>query len=148
MQQPGAKPAPSSFKNEVVVVVEDSQANTAAISGLLKRLAFDVVDFPDGAQAWDWLKALPATEAAKIKVVFCDVAMPKMNGLELLKLVRASRHLKLVRFVFCSAVIDPPVVREARSLASDGYIVKPIMPSVLQKKLDELFPGRKANRPA
>jgi len=148
MQRPGAKPAPSSFKNEVVMVVEDSQANTAAISGLLKRLAFDVIDFPDGAEAWNWLKALPAPEAEKIKAIFSDVAMPNMNGLELLKNVRASRHLKLVRFVFCSAVIDPPVVREARSLASDGYLVKPVMPSVLQKKLDELFPGRKANHPS
>jgi CheY-like chemotaxis protein len=148
MQSPSAKPAPSSFKNEVVLVVEDSQPNAAAISGLLKRLAFDVVNFPDGAEAWDWLNGLPATEAEKIKAIFCDVSMPKMNGLELLKHVRSSRHLKLVRFVFCSAVIDPPVVREARSLSSDGYIVKRVMPSVLQKKLDELFPGRKANHPS
>lgn len=136
------KPRPSSLKNEVVLVVEDSIANAVALSGLLKRMSFDVIEFKDGREAWTWLQTMPASECAKIKAIFSDISMPKMDGLELLKKVRTRSDLGGTRFVFVSAVIDPPVVREARSLQSDGYIVKPVMPSVLQKKVDELFPGK------
>lgn len=143
----GGLPAPSSFKHDLVLVVEDSKANSMAISALLRKLVFDVLEFRDGSDAWDWLKALPAPEAERIKAIFSDVNMPKMNGLELLRHVRTIPALKNTCFVFTSAVIDPPVVREARALNSDGYIVKPVMPSVLQKKLDELFPDRSNHYP-
>jgi len=141
------KPKPSSFPSEVVLVVEDSLANSVALAGLLRRLAFGVIDFKDGQEAWEWLEELPSGECSKIKAVFSDISMPKMDGLELLKRVRTRAELRSTKFVFVSAVIDPPVVREARSLSSDGYIVKPVMPSVLQKKIEELFPAKAGKLP-
>lgn len=136
----GKKPLPSSCAKDVIIVVEDSIVSAVALIGLLKKSGFDVIEFGNGQEAWDWLQALSPKDCAKIKAIFADISMPKMDGIELLRKVRSKLDLRLIKYVFCSAVLDPKIVREAISLNSSGYIVKPVMPSVLKKKLDEIFP--------
>ena len=132
-------PIPSSFKRDVIVVVEDSKPAAITLCGLLGKLNFDVIEFGDGHDAWEWFQKLPINECKRIKAIFSDVSMPKMDGVVLLRKVRTRVEFHGTKFVFCSAIIDPKIVREAISLRSNGYIVKPVMPSVLKKKIDEIF---------
>jgi CheY-like chemotaxis protein len=127
---------------DVALVIEDSQANATALIMMLKRLNFEVIDFPDGLIAWKYLQNISAPEVERLKVIFCDVMMPNMNGLELLRKVREQPNVRDIPYVFCSAVMDPKTVRETQSLSARGYLVKPVTFSVLQKKVADLFPGR------
>ena len=143
---PAAIPLPSSFKKDVAVLVEDSRPAALALIALLKQFSFDIIEFNNGLDAWEWLKNLSADEARKIRVIFSDYSMPKMDGIELLRKVRSRREHSSTKFVFCSAIVDPKVIRETMALDCSGYMVKPITPSIMKKKLDEIFPGR-SNQP-
>lgn len=132
----------SAIPKDLAFVVEDSAPNSDALALMLRKLDFDVRQFADGQLAWDHLQTLPLVDQSRLKVIFSDIMMPKMDGVELLRKIRSLKTLGQVPFVFCSAVMDPKVVRETQALNSQGYVVKPLTFSLLQKKIAQLFPTR------
>jgi CheY-like chemotaxis protein len=134
-----APPSPAIQQNRgMALLAEDSSANAAAFSALLRQCGFEVKIFIDGKAMWDYLEKISATDFARLKIIFSDFMMPRMDGMELLRKLRATPKLKAVPFVFCTAVLDPKLIREALPL-SQGYIVKPANLSLLQKKVTELL---------
>lgn len=57
-------------------------------------------------------------------VVLCDIRMPKLNGIELAKLLRA--HFPEIHILFISGYADKEYLKAAISLQADGYLEKPI----------------------
>ena len=122
----------------LTILAEDSSANAAAFSAFLRQCGLEVKHFIDGKAAWDYLEKVPSADRARLKIIFSDFMMPRMDGLELLKKVRTTTTLRTVPFVFCTAVLDPKLIREALPL-SQGYIVKPATLSQVQKKVDSIL---------
>lgn len=98
-----------------ILVVDDSQLIRQALVDILKEGGFDKV-----FEAEDGEKAVEIFNAEKPDLVFLDVIMPSMDGIEVLKEIVP----KGAKVVMVSAVEQESVIAEAKELAL-GYIVKP-----------------------
>lgn len=122
----------------IAVIAEDSSANAAALSIFIKQLGFSVKTFSDGKFAWEYLDSLSSSQIFEVKIIFCDYMMPRMDGKELLLKIRAKPDLASMPFVFCTAVVDPALIREVLNL-SQGYLVKPASLTSVKKKMEAIF---------
>lgn len=100
---------------------------------MLKQLGFDnIVEAGDGSAALDILKK------EKVDLIVCDWNVPKMTGLELLKVVRADDNLKGIPFIMVTAEDQKDNVIEAVKACVSKYIVKPFTPETFGGKLKKV----------
>src|SRR5215472_4673341 len=90
-----------------VLIVDDSKLIRNAASKMLGA-EFDVVTADDGAEAWALLE-----RDASIQVVFTDLAMPGLNGYELLRNIRTSSdsRIRALPTIVVTGVEDDEVAR-------------------------------------
>ncbi|QJD98795.1 response regulator [Massilia forsythiae] len=88
--------------------------------GAAGSVDFDVLEAEDGEQAWQLLQA-----GARPAMLFCDLRMPRLSGMELLARMRADARFAKLPFVLVSAAADSATMEQAMALGADGYIVKP-----------------------
>ena len=123
-----------------IVVAEDSAPNRNILTLLLKKMGFDVIECEDGSVAW---QALSNNADKNIVAVITDLMMPNMDGLELIRRVRGSDQWKNLPVVLVTAVADKDYIFEAKSLNTQGYILKPVTYKRVSAKLQEVFPSHK-----
>lgn len=108
-----------------ILVVDDAAFMRLRLSNLLKQAGHQVAEAPDGAQA------LEAYQKEKPDLVFMDITMPQMDGLEALKRLRAQDPE--VKVVMCTALGQQSMVIEAIKAGAKDFIIKPFQPErVLQ----------------
>jgi CheY-like chemotaxis protein len=101
-----------------VLVVDDHPDTGEVLSRLLNRRGYDAVAAFSGEEALARLaESLPS-------VIVLDVAMPGMNGAELLREIRADPRLKDVPVVVFSADFTLERMRELMALGAQEYLVK------------------------
>ena len=127
-------------QTETIVVAEDSAPNRTILVLLLKKLGFNVIECEDGKVAWD---AMESGKDQNLVAIISDMMMPGMDGMELLRKVRADDRFKALPFVFVTAVSEKEYIFQAKSLQVNGYILKPVTYKRVLQKLQELFPDRK-----
>lgn len=81
-----------------VMVVDDEPAIVELIAMVLEEEDWEIVRAYDGAQAWSLLQARP------VDLLLSDIMMPRVNGLELLRLVRTSPRHGSLPVILTSAV--------------------------------------------
>ena len=112
-----------------VLVVEDDPDARKVLSLILKLDGFDVVTAPGGQEAIELLaRELP-------DLVLLDVLMPRVDGYEVCRWVRANPRTAHVPVVMLSGKTDSDSAAHGAAVGADGYMVKPIKPSVLTKQL-------------
>ena len=104
-----------------VLIVDDDVFSRMMLMHLIAGCGqFDIVEAEDGLDAWQQLEngLLPA-------ILFCDVRMPRMSGMQLLQRIKdeAAPRLRNMLFVLVSTASE----QETQAMASgaSGYIVKP-----------------------
>jgi CheY-like chemotaxis protein len=111
-----------------LLVVDDSEDNRDLLSRRLSRKGFNVLVAEDGTTALDMI------EDNKIDLVLLDVMMPGLNGLEVLKIIRATRSSTELPVIMATAKSDSEDVVEALELGANDYIIKPLdMPVVFAR---------------
>ncbi len=104
-----------------VLVVDDDVVSRMVLMHLVDSCGeFDVLEAEDGQQAWDMLQ-----QGLRPAVVFCDLRMPRMSGMELLQKIKADAALSALPFILVSSATDQETVTEASASGVTGYIVKP-----------------------
>ena len=122
---------------ETILVAEDEPAVRALVVEVLRRHGYDVLEAVDGAAALE----LAALHGGPIHLLLTDIDMPRLNGQELHRKLRAERPE--TRTLFMSGL--PPT--ELRSVAP--FLAKPFRAHVLVRKLQEVLHdpgGRGAQR--
>jgi two-component system chemotaxis response regulator CheY len=99
-----------------------------------------IVEADDGADAWRQLEA-----GLRPDIVFCDLRMPHLSGLELLQRVRHDPLLAALPFVLVSAASDSATMDEAAQAGASGYIVKPFRHDDVRIQFERLFPPADAH---
>ena len=94
-----------SEKRDTILVAEDSAPNRTILVHLLKKIGFDVLECADGEIAWQELEKSKASGISVVAII-SDIMMPKSDGIELLKKVRADERFKNTPFVLVTAVSD------------------------------------------
>lgn len=103
---------------KTVLVVEDEQALQEAIKLKLKKEGINVFAVSTGEDAVKCLKE------EKPDLVWLDILLPGMNGLEVLRKIREEFKLKKLPVVIISVSAGQDKIKEAMSLGASDYIVK------------------------
>lgn len=104
-----------------VMVVDDDVVSRMVLMHLIDGCGkFEIIEAEDGADAWQQLE-----DGLRPGIVFCDLRMPRLSGIELLQRVRAHGELAEVPFVLVSSATDKETVQQATLAGATGYIVKP-----------------------
>ena len=114
-----------------ILVVDDSSTMRRIIKNTLARLGYkDILEGADGVEGWTAMDANP-----DIEMLITDWNMPEMNGLELVKKVRADDRFKDVPIIMVTTEGGKGEVITALKAGVNNYIVKPFTPQVLKEKL-------------
>jgi two-component system chemotaxis response regulator CheY len=104
-----------------VLVVDDDVVSRMMLMHMIDSAgSYDVLEAEDGEEAWRQLDA-----GARPAMLFCDLRMPRLSGMELLARVKADERFAGLPFVLVSAAADGDTMEQAIGLGADGYIVKP-----------------------
>lgn len=102
-----------------VLIVEDEEALRHDLVDLLEGEGFDVLDRGDGGEA------IAAIELYRPQLVVCDVQLPSLGGIGILKAVRSSRNASPT-MIMMTAYGDNETVDTLKSLGAKEVLIKPI----------------------
>ncbi|MBU3545132.1 chemotaxis response regulator CheY [Polynucleobacter sp. MWH-Mekk-B1] len=120
--------------NTRFLIVDDFSTMRRIIRNILKELGFTNVD-----EAEDGVIALNKLKNSTFEFILCDWNMPNMDGLTLLKKVRADSDLSTVPFLMVTAEAKKENIISAAQAGANGYIVKPFTAATLDEKLVKIF---------
>ena len=121
-------------KNMKILIVDDFSTMRRIIKNLLRDLGFN-----NTQEADDGLTALPMLKSGGFDFLVTDWNMPGMQGIDLLKAVRADAELKSLPVLMVTAEQKREQIVEAAQAGVNGYIVKPFTAQTLKEKLDKIF---------
>jgi two-component system chemotaxis response regulator CheY len=121
-------------KNMKVLVVDDFSTMRRIIKNLLRDLGFTNI-----SEADDGNTALPMLKAGDFDFVVTDWNMPVMQGIDLLKAIRADEKLSHIPVLMVTAEAKKDQIVMAAQAGVNGYIVKPFTAATLSAKLDKIF---------
>ena len=116
------------------LVVDDFSTMRRIVRNLLKELGYSDVD-----EAEDGIQALQKLKSEKFDFVVTDWNMPNMDGLDLLKAIRADAALSSLPVLMVTAEAKKENIIAAAQAGASGYVVKPFTAATLDEKLSKIF---------
>lgn len=107
-------------QHATILIVDDQQDLRENLMELLREEGYHVLDARDGQAALERL------ETAHVDLVIADIAMPRMNGYQLLEQMLASPAWRAIPLLFLSARTLDSDVRYGKELGADDYLIKPL----------------------
>ena len=118
-----------------IILIEDSPFDTELTLRALERkgLASRVKVFSDGVEALEYLFSIANHKAAtgdgssqRPRVIFLDLKLPKMSGLEVLSKIKEDESTRLIPVVMLTSSQEESDVMESYHLGVNSYMVKPM----------------------
>lgn len=113
-----------------VLIAEDDPVNSLILQSTLKKLGHDPIPTANGFEA---LEVLARRE--DIQVVVSDWMMPRVDGLELCRRIRARRRFRYTYILLVTARADKKSYLQALDAGADDFIAKPVDPDELGARL-------------
>jgi len=120
------------MNNRVILLVEDNPKDEALTLRALKKsnILNPVIVARDGVEALDYLFARGAhanrDRTAMPQVILLDLKLPKVDGLEVLKALRANESTKLLPVVVLTSSNEEQDLIRSYSLGANSYVRKPV----------------------
>ena len=121
-------------KDMKILIVDDFSTMRRIVKNLLRDLGFT-----NTSEADDGLTALPMLQSGKFDFLVTDWNMPGMQGIDLLKAVRADANLASLPVLMVTAESKKDQIVEAAQAGVNGYVVKPFTAATLKEKIDKIF---------
>lgn len=121
-------------KNMSILVVDDFPTMRRIVRSLLKELGFNNVE-----EAEDGLDGLNKLRSGNFQFVVSDWNMPNLDGLDMLKQIRADSALKDLPVLMVTAEAKKENIIAAAQAGASGYVVKPFTAATLEEKLNKIF---------
>ena len=115
------------------LIADDAAAVRRSVRWILEPAGLRVLEAGDGRAALDVLRA------EKVDVLIADLNMPQMDGLELIRALRADPTLKATPILMMTTEMRPQDVMKAYDAGADMYLVKPSSPAVIRYKVLSLL---------
>jgi chemotaxis protein histidine kinase CheA/ActR/RegA family two-component response regulator len=123
-------------REPMVLVVDDSITVRQLLSLTFTKAGYRVEQARDGQEAWDKLRAgLPCD------IIFCDIEMPRMDGLELLSKVQQDEALKKIPMAMLTSRGSDRHRQIASQLGASGYFIKPYLEDALLEAVKRMIKG-------
>jgi CheY-like chemotaxis protein len=122
----------SDFQNAEILLVEDSPNDVELTQRALRKQKLDdrVFVVSDGAQALDYLFGMGSFAGRNVenrpRVIFLDLKLPKVNGVEVLRKIRDDARTRTIPVVVLTSSNEERDLIDSYSLGVNSYIVKPV----------------------
>jgi signal transduction histidine kinase/ActR/RegA family two-component response regulator len=126
------RPLTTAAQDVRALIVDDNPINQLVASSMLGRLGIQTVSATSG------IRALHLIQEAAVDVVFMDLIMPGMDGMETtraLRRIEAERKLRRVPVIALTSLVDPQIQQLCREAGMEDFIAKPLTLSSLSKVL-------------
>lgn len=114
-------------QGEFLLIIDDEAFNLDILSRRLKKAGYDVDTATDGEHAWEVLQQ----SERKFDAIILDRMMPRLNGIELLKRIKADDRFSDIPVIMQTAAAAPEQVQEGLNAGAYYYLTKPFEGSVL-----------------
>lgn len=112
-----------------ILIVEDDSDSRDTLKFLLERAGHDVTSAPNGLEGWR------AFEVGDYRVVLSDWMMPKMDGLELCRRIRAADRPSYSYIILLTAMQGTASYLRGMAAGADDFVSKPCAPDELKARL-------------
>ena len=112
----------------LILLVDDSPDDVVLTKRALRKnnISNEVIVAPDGEEALRYL--LPEGEAQELPVlILLDISLPKIGGLEVLRLIRADERTRYLPVVMLSTSSEQSDIVESYGLGANSYVRKPVV---------------------
>ncbi|MBO7051310.1 MAG: response regulator [Prevotella sp.] len=114
-----------------ILVVDDIPLNVLLVKKMLQPLGFSTEEAEDGVVAMEMISR------EKPDLILLDLMMPRMNGFEVLRRLRADEATKSIPVIILSALNSNDDVAKGIAMGAEDYITKPIIMERLQNSVIE-----------
>ena len=117
---------------KVILLVEDNPSDIGLTRRALtkSRVANDLVVVQDGQEALDYLFRVSTTEGQNslrlLALVLLDIKLPKVDGLEVLRRIRANKRTRRLPVVMLTSSLEEEDIATSYDLGVNSYIRKPV----------------------
>lgn len=119
-----------------ILVVDDEPTIRVLIRASLEGAAHRIVDAADGEHG------LAIARRERPDLVLLDVALPRMNGLEVCARLKRDPATAAIPILLLSGLVQEPERRAAAEAGADGFIAKPFSPAALVAQIEETLRHR------
>lgn len=117
---------------KTLLIVDDSATMRKII---MRTVRMSDLDFERTEEAGNGAEALEKLRAGPVDVMLCDINMPEMSGIELVKKVRQLPDCENTRIIMVSTESSQELIDGVIADGADGFITKPFTPEKFQEKL-------------
>jgi two-component system, chemotaxis family, chemotaxis protein CheY len=118
-----------------ILIVDDSESVRMIARIALREQGYEVVEAGNGVEA------LQQLDAERVNLVISDVNMPEMDGIALLKQIKASAKHKFMPIIMLTTEAGQDKKDEGRAAGAKAWITKPFQPNVLIAAVSKLMPA-------
>jgi len=116
-----------------VLAVDDSPSIRSLVTYVLEEAGFSVVVAEDGQKALDYARQ------HTVDVVLTDINMPNLDGIDLIKGLRALPHYKYVPMLVLTTESGTKRKMDGKAAGATGWIVKPFDPDQLVSTIEKVL---------
>ena len=116
-----------------VLAVDDSPSIRSLVSYVLEQAGFDVVMAEDGKEALEY------AQLHTVDLVLTDINMPNLDGIGLIKGLRALPNYKFVPMLVLTTETDTDMKMKGKAAGATGWIVKPFDPAQLVSTIKKVL---------
>jgi two-component system chemotaxis response regulator CheY len=122
--------------SKTILAVDDAATMRKMVSFTLKTVGHQVIEAADGTEA------LARVQTNSVDLVITDVNMPNMNGIELIRQLRALPKFHKTPILLLTTESDPARKAEGRAAGATGWIVKPFNQEQLLAIVAKVLPAQ------
>jgi class 3 adenylate cyclase/CheY-like chemotaxis protein len=116
-----------------ILIVDDTPANVHILQTRLAAHGYDIVTASDGEEA---LAAVPASQP---DLILLDVMMPKLDGFEVCRRLRADASIPFIPIIMVTAKADPKDIVAGLEAGGDEYLTKPVDQAALVARVKSML---------
>lgn len=120
--------------SKTILIADDSASLRQMVSMTLSGAGYGVVEAVDGRDA------LAKASGKNVNLFITDLNMPNMNGIDLIRALRAGQAFRFTPVLMLTTESDPVKKQEGRAAGATGWILKPFNPDQLLAVVKKVMP--------
>jgi EAL domain-containing protein (putative c-di-GMP-specific phosphodiesterase class I)/ActR/RegA family two-component response regulator len=104
----------------LILIIDDDEISRLLLKTYLSSQDFKVIEAEDGP------KGIELAEQFRPDLIICDIAMPGLDGFEVLRALQKTSSAAFIPFIFLTAQSDQDTFRDGMELGADDFLTKPV----------------------